>query len=145
MKLPSGNVVTNDTPIYPGSNFNWGEATKNGSRYLQDLVIRGRLIVTARQIEKNIVMAAMAMDGYRARLGNRPIQVNSWYRPSHINRRVGGNEYSRHQYGDAIDWVSDYFSPAQIAKILESDHYGGGYKAYYGFTHTDWRGEKARW
>ncbi len=145
MILPSGNIVTRSMPIYPSSHFTWGEATKNCTRHLQDLVINDRLIATAKQIEKNIVMTAMAMDEYREILGNRPIRVTSWYRPAHINARVGGSKYSRHQYGDAVDWKSDYLSPRQIKKILEANHHGGGYKAYYGFTHTDWRGERARW
>lgn len=145
MKLPSGVIVTKDTPIYPGSNFTWGEATKNCRRPIEDLVINGRLIISALQIERNIVLTAKSMDRYRAILGSRPIKVTSWYRPASVNIRVGGSKYSRHQYGDAVDWISHYLSPQQIAKILEPNHLGGGYKAYYGFTHTDWRGQKRRW
>lgn len=145
MKLSSGKLVTHDTPIYPGSNFTWGEATKNCTRHIQDLLINRTVIITAGEIERNIIATARAMDDYRALLNNRPIKVTSWYRPAHINSRVGGSQYSRHQYGDAVDWISYYFTPRQIAKILKANHTNGGYKDYSGFTHTDWRGWKARW
>ena len=145
MLLPSGKSVSIHTPIYLGSNFTWGEATKNCRRKIEDLYIRGKLIILAEDIEENIVRSARFMDHYRELLGNRPINITSWYRPSSVNARVGGSSRSRHQFGDAVDWTSYYFSPAQIAKILESNHTQGGYKAYAGFTHTDWRGIKARW
>ena len=85
MRLPSGAIVFISTPIYEGSNFTWGEATKNCSRSLEDLWINGVRIITAQQIEKNIVLTAIAMDAYREKLGNRPIIVTSWYRPQLIN------------------------------------------------------------
>ena len=145
MLLPSDVKVHKNTPIYPGSNFTWGEATKNCTRVPQDLIINGKLIIDGLNIEQNIVDTARKMDEYRAKLGNVPIKINSWYRPSSVNVRVGGSKYSRHQFGDATDWVSDYFAPSQIARILEGNHNQGGYKAYRNFTHTDWRGNKARW
>ena len=143
MLLSNSQSVFNHTPIYLGSNFTWGEATKNCTRHLQDLVIDGILICTAAQIESNIIETAKILDRIRKILGNRPIQVNSWYRPSYINSRVGGSKFSRHQYGDAVDIRSSYFSPAQIFDKLK-DHYGG-LSRYYGFVHIDWRGSKARW
>lgn len=145
MKLPSHKIVTSNTPIYPGSNFTWGEATKNCRRQIENLVIDGRLIITALQIEQNIIRTAQRLDRYRKMLGNRPIKITSWYRPASVNIRVGGSKYSRHQYGDAVDLISYYFSPRQIAKLLEPKHSSGGYKAYSGFTHIDWRGHRARW
>ena len=147
MQLPSGKNVYSSTPIYPGSNFTWGEATQNCTRHIQDLVIDGRFIISAVDIEKNIVQTAMNMDKYRQELGGRPIIVNSWYRPSNVNSQVGGSKWSRHQYGDAVDWVCSHLTPAQIATRLEPQHLAGGYKCYRrkNFTHTDWRGQRARW
>ncbi|MEY2832270.1 MAG: hypothetical protein RLZZ574_1528 [Cyanobacteriota bacterium] len=144
MLTPSGKNVFTRTPIYPGSHFTWGEATADCSRLLEDLVINGRIIVSAAQIEKNIVLTAMALDLVRERFGNRPIHINSWYRPPSINKSVGGKQYSRHQFGDAVDLRSDYYSPRQIFKLLEADH-NGGFHAYHAFCHIDWRGERARW
>ncbi len=147
MKLPSNKDVYSSTPIYPGSNFTWGEATENCTRPIQDLVIDGRFIISAVDIEKNIVQTARNMDQYRQELGGRPIIVTSWYRPSNVNSQVRGSKWSRHQYGDAIDWVCSHLTPAQIASKLEPYHNAGGYKCYRhkNFTHTDWRGQRARW
>lgn len=145
MKLSEGRIVYPSTPIYTGSNFTWGEATKNCSRPLCDLIIHGSLVISAAEIEKNIVKTALKLDHYRKLLGNKPIRVTSWYRNSFVNERKGGSLYSRHQYGDGVDWVSSYYSPRQVARILEPLHEHGGYKAYAIFTHTDWRGYKARW
>ena len=147
MQLPSGKQVYSRTPIYPGSNFTWGEATKNCTRLIQDLVIDGKFIISAVDIEKNIVQTARNMDNYRQKLGDQPIIVTSWYRPSNVNSAVGGSKWSQHQYGYAVDWVCSHLTPAQIATLLEPHHNAGGYKCYIdkNFTHTDWRGEKARW
>ena len=57
-------------------------------------------------------------DRLRGLLGDRPIWVNSWYRPSHINKSVGGSKWSRHQFGDAVDIRSNYHSPQTIYKLL---------------------------
>ncbi len=147
MQLPSGKNVYSSTPIYPGSHFTWGEATKNCTRPIQDLVIDGKLIISAVDIEKNIVQTAKNMDKYRQQLGGKPIIVNSWYRPAHVNSQVSNSKWSRHQYGDAVDWVCSHLTPAQIASQLEPHHNAGGYKCYsrQNFTHTDWRGQRARW
>ncbi|MCC0179883.1 hypothetical protein I4641_23380 [Waterburya agarophytonicola K14] len=145
MKLPSGKVVTRNTPIYIGSNFTWGEATKDCTRPVQDLIINGKLIISSNAVEQNIVATAKELDIYRSLLGNRPIKVNSWYRPSHVNTWVGGSKYSRHQYGDAVDIRSDYFSAFQIHKILDRLHLEGGLGRYYSFVHIDFRGQVARW
>lgn len=143
MKLPSGKLVYSSTPIYSGSNFTWGEATKNCTRHIQDLIIDGILVKTALQIETTIVETAKSLDEVREQLGSRPIHVNSWYRPRHINSRVGGSKFSRHQFGDAIDIRSNYLSPKQIFNQLQ--HHVGGLGVYYSFVHIDWRGKKARW
>ncbi len=145
MLLPSGNVVTKNQPIYSGSNFTWGEATKNCTRYIQALIINGKLIISDKQIEQNIIATAKKLDKVRQTLGDRPLHVNSWYRPQHINQKVGGSKYSRHQYGDAVDIRSNYYAPGIIYRLLDRIHPHGGLGKYYNFTHIDWRGRKARW
>ncbi len=144
MYLPSGNSVNKNIPVYPGSNFTWGEVTNGCQRFIQDLIIDDKLILTAIDIEQTIIQTARNLDEVRGQLGNRPLWVNSWYRPSHINARVGGSKWSRHQYGDAIDIRSNYHSAAQIYRLLRDNH-DGGLGKYYSFVHIDWRGEKARW
>lgn len=145
MYLPSKRKVDKNTPIYPGSFFSWKEATKDLTRPLQDLVINNKLILSSLQIEQNIIATAKQLDQYRALLGNRPLSVNSWYRPVHINSRVGGGKNSRHLYGDAVDITSNYLSPQAIYKLLDKIHMDGGLSKYHNFVHVDFRGEIARW
>lgn len=68
MLLPSNKEVSNSTPIYPGSNFTWGETTKDCTRYLKDLVIDGKLITTANEIEQSIIETAKELDQVRSLL-----------------------------------------------------------------------------
>ena len=103
MRLPSGKTVYSNTPIYPGSNFTWGEATRNCERAIEDLWINGILSSKAIDIENNIIKTAQNLDDFRAKLGNHPITINSWYRPKKVNDRVSRSKYSRHQYGDGVD------------------------------------------
>ena len=144
MLLPSGKSVNSSTPIYSGSNFTWGEATKNCTRHIQPLIIDGKLIINSGQIEQNIINTARALDKYRNDLGDRPLMVNSWYRPAHINARVGGSRWSRHQYGNAVDIRSNYHSPQQIYRLLRDVHFGG-LGRYFSFVHVDFRPQQARW
>jgi zinc D-Ala-D-Ala carboxypeptidase len=145
MLLTNGKRVNISTPIYPNSHFSWGEATDNCSRPLQDLIINHKLIISARQIEQNIVATAAQLDEMRSLLGNRPLKVNSWYRPQHINHQVGGTKDSRHLFGDAVDIKSDYLSPQAIYKLLNKIHMYGGLGRYHSFVHIDFRGEITRW
>lgn len=144
MLLPSQKEVTRHTPIYPGSNFTWGEATHNLTRPLQDLIIDSKLICHAGQIELNIVQQAKNLDRIRELLGNRPLIVNSWYRPSHINVRVGGSKYSKHLYGLATDIRSNYLSAHKIYQLLDRVWHGG-LGRYYSFVHVDEDNQKRRW
>jgi zinc D-Ala-D-Ala carboxypeptidase len=112
---------------------------------LQDLIINNKLVKSDKEIEQNIIETANHLDEFRALLGNRPIKVNSWYRPQHINSRVGGVKDSRHLFGDAVDISSDYLSPQAIYKFLDRVHMYGGLGRYYSFVHVDFRGDIARW
>ena len=143
MKLPSQKIVYASTPIYEGSNFTWGEATKNCTREIEDLIIDGVFILSALQIEARIVSTAKSLDEVRCMLGGRPLLVNSWYRPPVENKRVGGSKYSRHQYGDAVDIRSYYLKPREIFGKLK--RHVGGLGKYRSFVHIDWRGHRARW
>lgn len=131
-------------PIYTGSNFTWGEVTKDCQRPLQDLIIDNSLVLSSIDIEQKIINTAIKLDGVRELLGDRPLHVTSWYRPTHINQRVGGSKWSRHQFGDAVDIRSDYLKPIQIYSKLRDIHQGGLGK-YWSFVHIDWRGKLARW
>lgn len=146
MQLPTKHFVEKHTPIYPGSNFTWGEATKKLSRPIQDLIQAHKLVTSDREIETNIIKVAKYLDKVRNILDDRPLHITSWYRPLHINKRVGGSSNSQHLYGLAVDFKSNYFSPADIYQRLEGWHgNNGGLAKYYKFVHLDLRGYRARW
>ena len=145
MILPSGKVVYVSTPIYAGSHFTWGEATCSCTRQIENLVLNNRIAINAIAIEKNIIKTAIALDEIRDQFNNRPLKVNSWYRPALVNHSVGGARNSRHQYGDAVDIHSDYYTPQKIFTLITPIHPDGGLGLYPSFVHIDWRGYKARW
>ncbi|MFZ5480858.1 MAG: D-Ala-D-Ala carboxypeptidase family metallohydrolase [Myxococcota bacterium] len=68
-----------------------------------------------------------------------PVSVNSGYRSPEYNAGVGGVEYSRHQYGDAVDMDVDGETADWLADVC--DAHGADYVATYetGHTHCDWR------
>jgi len=122
-------------PIIPNGNFTWAEATKSGSR-----------IPASRSVAYGIIRIARVMEEVRARLGDRPIRVNSWYRDPVSNRAVGGAIYSRHLSGDAIDFVVIGVHAYTVYDRLNS-WWGsqGGLASSSIFTHIDARGYYARW
>ena len=63
--------------------------------------------------------AASKLEVVRSVLGNLPIDVNSWYRCTELNRAVGGVPNSQHILGEAIDFVCPKFGTcADIAHKL---------------------------
>ncbi len=122
-------------PIVPNGNFTWAEATKNGSR-----------IPVSRDVVYGIIRIARVMEEVRARMGDRPISVNSWYRDPASNRAAGGATYSRHMSGDAIDFVVSGIHAYTVYDRLNS-WWGsqGGLASSSIFTHIDARGYYARW
>ena len=128
--------VTSSQPIYRGSMFTWGEATRNGERLPIATYFEGRWIPAA-TIAGNVIRLANKLDGIRAEFGDRPIKITSWLRPPATNRIVGGVSNSQHLLG----W-------AAVAKKLDPVWEGGlGDSAT--FTHIDLRNlqgkPKARW
>ncbi len=122
-------------PIVPKGNFTWAEATKDGSR-----------IPVNRNVTYGIIRIARVMEEVRARLGDRPISVNSWYRDPASNRAVGGALYSRHMSGDAIDFVVTGLDSYTVYDQLNIWWGGrGGLASSSIFTHIDARGYYARW
>lgn len=122
-------------PIIPNGNFTWSEATKGGRR-----------IPVSRDVTYGIIRIARVMEEVRARLGDRPIRINSWYRDPASNRAVGGALYSRHMSGDAVDFVVIGLHAYTVYDRLNS-WWGsrGGLASSSIFTHIDSRGYYARW
>lgn len=123
------------SPIIPGGNFTWGEATHGGSR-----------IPVNRNVVYGIIRIARVMEEVRNQLGGRPITINSWYRDPVTNRRVGGASRSRHLSGDAVDFVAPGIHPYDVYDRLNR-WWGskGGLASATVFTHIDTRGYYARW
>ena len=89
---------------------------------------------------------AEVMEDVRAKFGDRPIQVNSWYRDPATNAAVGGASASRHMQGDAVDFVVKGIPCHEVFRELDPwwrDR--GGLASSSVFTHIDGRGYRARW
>ena len=74
------------------------------------------------------------------------VTVNSGYRTSAYNAKVGGARYSQHLRGTAADIVVAGASPLLVGQMAE--HYlggRGGIGVYQTFTHVDTRTGRARW
>lgn len=127
-----GQVGTMDD-IIPNGNFNWGEATKGGTR-----------IPVNESVTNSIIGMARRMQEVRAKLGNRSITITSWYRPPSVNRAIGGATRSTHLRGHGVDFVVAGMSPRAVQRELDPWWNGGlGYGST--FTHLDNRGYRARW
>ena len=122
-------------PIVPNGHFTWAEATKDGNRIPVD-----------RNVTYGIIRIARVMEDVRARLGDRSISVNSWYRDPASNQAAGGALYSRHMSGDAIDFVVVGLHSYTVYDNLNG-WWGsqGGLASSSIFTHIDARGYYARW
>ncbi|MGD1849804.1 MAG: D-Ala-D-Ala carboxypeptidase family metallohydrolase, partial [Cyanophyceae cyanobacterium] len=133
IRVPGVGLVGTNDFIVSGGNFTWGEATKEGDR-----------IPANATISRNIITMARRMEDIRARLGNRPMRITSWYRPPAVNRAVGGARNSTHLYGHGVDFIVVGLSARSAQRILDPWWSGGlGYGP--NFTHVDNRGYRARW
>lgn len=93
----------------------------------------------------NIERVADVMQQIRNRY-KRSITINSWYRDPVTNSRVGGASGSRHLQGDAVDFVVQGLSTAEVFKDLNPWWGNKGGLAYHrSFVHLDCRGWKSRW
>jgi rare lipoprotein A (peptidoglycan hydrolase) len=123
-------------PIYPGSLYTWGDATKNGLR-----------IPPTKLILNNIITIAQIVDKYTVEWNKGKWTITSWYRDPESNRKGGGKTNSSHLEGLAIDAVFPNYM--DLHKKLFSSWPGGlAYKSGpQGFFHIDARYSpaKRRW
>jgi Peptidase M15 len=137
-KIPGiSKPVTANQPIYNGSHFTWGEATKNGSR-LPIATYFETGWINAEIISGNIIKIARELDLIRSQFGDRPIKVTSWLRPPAANKIVGGVSNSQHLLGWAVDIQIAGYDPHEVAKALDR-HWPGGLGDSATFTHLDMR------
>jgi hypothetical protein len=106
-RLP-GNSSTfyTDQPIFPGSSFTWGEATKDATRIPETVEIVDNIVALARQLQRA-----------RNQIG-RPFIINSWYRPPAVNNAVGGARRSQHLFGKAADIQVPGYSGRRVANAI---------------------------
>ena len=141
----TGTYYSND-PIQPKNkygvrgHFTWGEAlhvnrsTGAYRRPANSGVVYG------------ILRVADVMEEIRKMYGDKPLQINSWYRDPATNAAVGGASQSRHLSGDAVDFVVPGVRCSDVYARLDR-WWGsrGGLASSSVFTHIDVRGYRARW
>lgn len=79
-----------------------------------------------------------------------PLHINSAYRTTLYNKKIGGKPMSQHLTASAADLTTKNISPKKLASIIEAlikagKMKQGGIGIYPGFVHYDIRGTKARW
>jgi hypothetical protein len=140
-----GTYYAND-PIYwetkygERGNFTWGEAVHadpESGFYRRP---------ASTDVVYGILRVAAVMEDIRKRYGDKPIQINSWYRDPATNAAIGGASQSRHLVGDAVDFVVPGVHPYDVFANLDR-WWGsrGGLASSTVFTHIDVRGYRARW
>lgn len=118
-------------------NFTWGEVfTKRTQRQILSVLGQKEDILT------NAANLAREMEKVRARLGNMPIEVTSWYRDPVSNKSNGGAPKSQHLLGKAVDFNVAGMTPDQVQRACEWWPGGMGYGL--AFTHLDTRPERRR-
>jgi peptidoglycan hydrolase-like protein with peptidoglycan-binding domain len=126
--LPNGDTVYQNQTVVEGIPLTWGEVTKDCTR-----------IPESNQIVANLIKTAKGFGEIRDKWGG-PLSINSGYRPSAVNRAIGGASQSQHIYGLALDIapingsVWDLFD---VCKASSCVGLGRGQKK--GFVHIDWR------
>lgn len=97
----------------------------------------------------NVLELAKNLQVLRDYIG-KPIVINSAYRTSLYNKKVGGANNSQHLVAKAGDLKVAGMTPKALADaiellIKEGKMKEGGIGVYKTFTHYDIRGVKARW
>ncbi|MEM9214013.1 MAG: D-Ala-D-Ala carboxypeptidase family metallohydrolase [Cyanobacteria bacterium P01_F01_bin.150] len=95
------------------------------------------------EVKRNIIKIARAVDQVREEWGG-PLGVTSFYRPWHINRRIGSRS-SNHPRGTAMDIRCLRGNTKGLERMVENDFYNAGRwdggvgrgASYRGFVHLD--------
>ncbi len=76
----------------------------------------------------------------------KPVTINSAYRNSAYNKKIGGVSNSQHTKGTAADVVVSGIKPEDVAKYAEYIMPNkGGIGLYGSFVHVDVRSKRSRW
>jgi len=101
------------------------------------------------EVYENVIKLANQLQFLRDYTG-RPISINSAYRSTEHNAKVGGSKTSQHLLGKAADITIQSLKPAEVFMIIEElidmgHMLQGGLGLYDTFVHYDIRKSKARW
>ena len=101
------------------------------------------------EVYENVIKLAGQLQTLRDYVG-RPITINSAYRCTKHNEKVGGSKNSQHLLGKAADITIQSLKPIEVFAIIEDlIDFGvmlqGGLGSYSTFTHYDIRKTRARW
>jgi peptidoglycan hydrolase-like protein with peptidoglycan-binding domain len=130
LRLITGQVVYENELIVPGISLTWGEVTKGCDPDRNP---------ETKEVINNIIKAAKGFGKIRDKY-NSPLSINSGYRPSRINRLVGGASQSQHISGLALDICPTDGNFSKLLQICRaSDCTGLGRGMHRGFIHVDWR------
>lgn len=97
----------------------------------------------------NIKKVAENLQALRDALG-KPIKINSGYRSTAHNAKIGGVKNSQHVLGKAADIKVAGMTPKQVKEVIEAlisqgKMHNGGIGLYPTFVHYDIRNTPARW
>ena len=150
-KLESQKVITEPPVVLPmWDDINWHDWSSPVSKYFtvgEVTNMSRERIPTDTQIKKNIIAIARKMDDIREWWGG-PLGVNSWYRPWHVNKRIGSSA-PNHPNGYAVDFRPLNGDIGELERRFEAEWYnagkwngGFGKGSKKGFVHVDLRGKR---
>lgn len=85
----------------------------------QEAARRGIDNTPSPQIVETLRVTARGLEQVREKLGGLPIIVSSGYRCPALNTAVGGQRWSQHMIGQAVDFICPHFGPPEaVAKRL---------------------------
>jgi len=120
----------NENSPTPSKNFTWKEVNRRGS-------------ILPFGIKTNCIRFASELELLRSKFGDKPLLINSWFRSSYWNKRVGGVPKSQHLTCNAADFTISGVSNGVVRNYVLSLPYGGvGITPHY--IHFD-LGPKRSW
>lgn len=109
------------------------------------VLVEGKPVKLLAPQPRNLLHALLivrVLDRLRAREGDRPVGVHSWFRDRIYNAAVGGAPASTHLTALGVDIALAHRSPVEVGRslLLDPDADRLGIKVYNSFVHVDGRG-----
>ncbi len=93
----------------------------------------------------NVKKLMALLETLRTACGGKTIYVDSGFRTTAYNKKVGGAPLSQHLLAKAADIRVEGLTPKQVYGIASRINPNGGVGRYDSFTHVDVRNGRARW